>query len=179
MLALSAASASAQTPPAPPAPAAPATPPVPAPAPAADSINQLSENKVVAVLGLAVRGNDNKEVGRIVDVLVDETGKPRAAVIDVGGFLGMGSRKVAVDWTILHFLMGKAAAALLSVSSTSIKSAPAYDPAQPVQAVGLPEPPPALPPTSPPTEATPAPAPAPAPPPASASPASASPPPSQ
>ena len=131
---------------------------------------------MVAVLGLAVRGNDNKEVGRIVDVLVDETGKPRAAVIDVGGFLGMGNRKVAVDWTILHFLMGKAAA-LLSVSSTSIKSAPAYDPAKPVQAVGLPEPPPALPPTSPPTKASPAPAPAP--PPASASPASASPPPSQ
>ncbi len=101
---------------------------------------------MVAVLGLPVRGHDNKEVGRIVDVLVDQAGKPRAAVIDVGGFLGMGSRKVAVDWTILHFLMGKEAGALLSVSSTSIKSAPAYDPAKPVQAVGLPEPPPPLPP---------------------------------
>ena len=149
---------------------------------------------MVAVLGLPVRGHDNKEVGRIVDVLVDQAGKPRAAVIDVGGFLGMGSRKVAVDWTILHFLMGKEAGALLSVSSTSIKSAPAYDPAKPVQAVGLPEPPPPLPPLPPPpakpaagthaSPAAPAAKPAPAPAPAAPAPAptpapSAAPPPSQ
>jgi len=57
----------------------------------------------------------------------------------VGGFLGMGNRKVAVDWSMLHFSMGKAAAVTLAVPSTVIKSAPAYDPAKPVQAVALPQ----------------------------------------
>ena len=107
--------------------------------PPADAIDRLEESQVVAVLGLTAKGIDGKELGRIVDVLVDGAGRPQAAVIDVGGFLGMGSRKVAVDWSMLHFSMGKAAAVTLAVPSTVIKSAPAYDPAKPVQAVALPQ----------------------------------------
>ena len=42
-------------------------------------------------------------MGRIVDVLVDRRGQVRAAIIDFGGFLGVGSRKIAVDWSALHF----------------------------------------------------------------------------
>ena len=42
-------------------------------------------------------------MGRIVDVLVDRSGQVRAAIIDFGGFLGVGSRKIAVDWNALHF----------------------------------------------------------------------------
>ena len=42
-------------------------------------------------------------MGRIVDVLVDRSGEVRAAIIDFGGFLGVGSRKIAVDWDALHF----------------------------------------------------------------------------
>jgi hypothetical protein len=33
------------------------------------------------ILGAAVQGPDGKDLGRIIDVLVDDTGKPRAAVI--------------------------------------------------------------------------------------------------
>ena len=113
----------------------PATPPQ-----AGEAIEQVPEDQVVAVLGLAVKGDGGKEIGRIVDVLVDEAGRPRAAVIDVGGFLGMGNRKVAVDWGVIRFTLGKAAVATLRVPSEVIKSAPAYDPAKPVEAVGLPEP---------------------------------------
>ncbi len=132
VLALSAAPAAAQT-------------QAPAAAPSGEAIEQVPSNQVVAVLGLAVKGDAGKEIGRIVDVLVDRTGAPRAAVIDVGGFLGMGSRKVAVEWPALRFVMGKAAAATLAIPSAMIKSAPAYDPAKPVEALGLPEVPPAAP----------------------------------
>jgi hypothetical protein len=41
--------------------------------------------------------------GRIVDVLTDEAGRVRAVVVDYGGFLGVGSRKIAVAWSDLHF----------------------------------------------------------------------------
>lgn len=120
--------------------AAAAPAPSPSPAKLTDTIDRFSEARVVAVLGLSARGIDGKEIGRIVDVLVDGAGKPHAAVIDVGGFLGVGSRKVAVDWAMLHFSMGKSAAATLAVPSTVIRSAPAYDPAKPVQALALPQP---------------------------------------
>ena len=43
-------------------------------------------------------------MGRIVDVLVDGQGMARAAIIDFGGFLGVGSRKIAVAWQALHFV---------------------------------------------------------------------------
>ncbi len=112
----------------------PATPPQ-----AGEAIEQVPEDQVVAVLGLAVKGDGGKEIGRIVDVLADRSGTVRAAVIDVGGFLGMGNRKVAVEWPALHFVMGKAATATLDIPLALIKSAPVYDPAKPVEAVGMPQ----------------------------------------
>ena len=42
-------------------------------------------------------------MGRVIDIVVDRTGQVRAAVIDFGGFLGVGSRKIAVDWNALRF----------------------------------------------------------------------------
>ena len=112
----------------------------PAPPPqGGEAIEQVPADQVVAVLGLAVKGDGGKEIGRIVDVLVDQSGAPRAAVIDVGGFLGMGNRKVAVEWPALHFVMGKAATATLDIPLAMIKSAPVYDPAKQVEAVGMPQ----------------------------------------
>ena len=46
-------------------------------------------------------------MGRIVDVIVDRAGAVRAAVIDFGGFLGVGSRKIVVDWNALRFGRGQ------------------------------------------------------------------------
>lgn len=44
-----------------------------------------------------------RNAGRIVDVLTDEAGRVRAVVVDYGGFLGVGSRKIAVAWSDLRF----------------------------------------------------------------------------
>jgi len=44
-----------------------------------------------------------RNAGRIVDVLTDEAGIVRAAVVDYGGFLGLGARKIAVAWSDLRF----------------------------------------------------------------------------
>lgn len=121
-------SAQAETPAAAPPPAAPAVP-----------TDEIVESKVVAVLGLAAKAEDGKDVGRIVDVLVDQAGRPRAAVIDVGGFLGVGNRKVAVDWAALRFDMAKATATL-GLAADRIKAAPAYDPGKPVEALVVPPP---------------------------------------
>jgi hypothetical protein len=55
------------------------------------------------VLGRNVVDATGDTIGRIVDVLVDRDGRPRAALVDVGGFLGIGTRRVAVAWETLHF----------------------------------------------------------------------------
>ncbi len=97
-------------------------------------------DQVVALLGIAVQADGRNEVGRIVDVLVDAQGQPRAAIVDVGGFLGVGNRKVAVEWPALRFALGTSPTALLAIAPDRIKSAPAYDPAKPVEAVEAPPP---------------------------------------
>lgn len=79
------------------------------------------------VIGRAVLGPDGKELGRIVDVLVDANSHPRAAVIDFGGFLGVGSRRIAVDWSDLTFPpTGKPGDIKLDLPADTIRNAPAY-----------------------------------------------------
>lgn len=55
------------------------------------------------VIGREVIGPSGEVVARIVNVLMDENGQPRAAVLDYGGFLGVGRRRVAVAWRTLRF----------------------------------------------------------------------------
>ena len=59
--------------------------------------------QVGSILGRPVFDGAGSEIGPIVDVLVDKQGRPRVAVIDVGGFLGIGTRRVAVVWETLRF----------------------------------------------------------------------------
>ena len=69
----------------------------------ATGITFLNKHEVEGILGREVRSAADENMGRIVDVLVDRAGQVRAAIIDFGGFLGVGSRKIAVDWNALHF----------------------------------------------------------------------------
>src|SRR5262245_50151719 len=58
------------------------------------SAEVLDASTVKTVLGREVRSVADENMGRIVDVIVDLSGQVRAAVIDFGGFLGVGSRKI-------------------------------------------------------------------------------------
>jgi sporulation protein YlmC with PRC-barrel domain len=55
------------------------------------------------VVGLNVYNDQNENVGSINDLLMDKSGSIKAAVISVGGFLGMGSRYVAISFDKLKF----------------------------------------------------------------------------
>src|SRR5215831_8425100 len=46
--------------------------------------------------GTDVVGSDNQKIGDVSDILFDKTGKIEAFVISVGGFLGVGSKEVAL-----------------------------------------------------------------------------------
>jgi hypothetical protein len=47
------------------------------------------------------------ESGRIIDVLIDGDGQVHAFVVEFGGFLGIGTRKIAVDRAAFQFIDGK------------------------------------------------------------------------
>jgi hypothetical protein len=122
-------------------PAANSTPPPaanpPAP-PAAPEMTILAKHEVEGILGREVRSAADEDMGRIVDVLVDRAGQVRAAIIDFGGFLGVGSRKIAVDWNALHFPEpGKAGERIaLELTRDQVKNAPEYKDGKPVVVLG-------------------------------------------
>ena len=109
----------------------------------------LTMTDATGVLSRMVRDGDGKEIGRIVDVLVDPAGQPRAIVVDVGGFMGLGARRVAVSWPSVHVPPPGAADARVSIDLTDaqVRAAPDYtDRSKPAVVVGpppLPAPPPA------------------------------------
>jgi PRC-barrel domain len=89
-----------------------------------------------SVLGKRLIGASGETLGRIVDVLADETGQVRAVIVDYGGFLGIGSRRIAVSWQDLRFSPGgDPGAVAVDVSSDRLASAPAVKPGKPVLAI--------------------------------------------
>jgi PRC-barrel domain len=111
----------------------PATPVAPKEAPAKEtapppSVTIIEATEAHGVLGRDVRSPTEEDMGRIVDVIVDRTGQVRAAVIDFGGFLGVGSRKIVVDWNALHFaqIANKGESITLELTKDQVKAAPEY-----------------------------------------------------
>jgi sporulation protein YlmC with PRC-barrel domain len=82
---------------------------------------------VVSILGKEVRDPKGADLGRVVDVLADASGRVRIAIIDFGGFLGVGDQRIAVDWRLLRFNPdGHDTSVLLSVGRDKLKTAPEY-----------------------------------------------------
>ena len=105
--------------------------------PPASAVQQVPPDHALAVLGENVDNPEGKAIGRLVDVLVRADGAPQAAIIDFGGFMGVGSRKIAVQWSTLHFIPGDARHAItLDLTPDQIKAAPEYrNPAKPAPVV--------------------------------------------
>ena len=90
-------------------------------------VKHMPPEATIALLGQPVVGPLGQQVGRVVDVLVDGKGDPKAAVIDFGGFFGVGSRKIAVQWDTLHFNPGdQKYPVVLDLLPEQLKAAPAY-----------------------------------------------------
>ena len=122
--------------PAPPAmPNPPAAPKEPAPPP---SVTIIGARDAHGVLGREVRSAADENMGRIVDVIVDRSGTVRAAVIDFGGFLGVGSRKIVVDWNALHFgrVANKSDSITLELTKEQVMAAPEYKEDTPIVVLG-------------------------------------------
>jgi hypothetical protein len=93
------------------------------------TLEQLDATAVASMMGSKVQGPGGEDMGLVVDVVVDRNGRPRALVIDFGGFLGVGSRKIALDWRLVHFAPGgQGPPILVRVGRADLQAAPEYDP---------------------------------------------------
>jgi hypothetical protein len=108
----------------------------PAPASSADSAKHnaiglpatvLVADNIQGVLGKEVKSHTGENMGRIVDVIVDRSATVQGAVIDFGGFLGVGSRQIAVAWKALRFSQqDKSNVLIVDFTKDQLRAAPAY-----------------------------------------------------
>jgi sporulation protein YlmC with PRC-barrel domain len=73
------------------------------------TLNPFDTSNVRAedLVGTTVYGANDENVGEIGDVVMTQDGKVDAIIIDVGGFLGMGEKEVAIGMDNLSFLTDK------------------------------------------------------------------------
>ena len=105
----------------------------------------LDDQEVSTILGKSVRSSAGEDMGRIVDIIVSHDGQVRAAIIDLlplavigksRGFLGIGMRKIAVDWRGLNFApAGKPGSITVDLTRNQVRLAPEYKRGEPVVVV--------------------------------------------
>jgi sporulation protein YlmC with PRC-barrel domain len=76
----------------------------PSPAPAERTVstgdfNAKGDMAASALIGTKVRNANKESIGKINDIYLDKDAKVTDVVISVGGFLGVGSKDVAVKWS--------------------------------------------------------------------------------
>jgi sporulation protein YlmC with PRC-barrel domain len=95
-----------------------------APAAASDTTSFKGNWRTSKLVGLNVYNDSNESLGSINDLLTDKNGDIKAAVIGVGGFLGVGEHLVAISFDKLKFVDEP-------VAYTSASSQPATGGARP------------------------------------------------
>lgn len=84
--------------------------------------------------GADVYGPDNKKIGDVTDVVFDRSGNIQAVVVGVGGFLGIGSKDVAVTMDSLQIQRGNNDAdpkLVLAMSKDDLQKAAEFKPHKP------------------------------------------------
>src|SRR5262249_39472508 len=105
--------------------------------PAGTPATVLDDQEVSTILGKSVRSSADEDMGRIVDIIVSRDGQVHAAIIDFGGVLRIGTRKIAVDWRALNFApAGKPGSIPLALTRNQVRLAPEYKRGEPVVVVG-------------------------------------------
>jgi sporulation protein YlmC with PRC-barrel domain len=80
------------------------------------------------LVGKSVYNTSNERIGEIEDIIVANDGRVAAAVVGVGGFLGIGERKVALSYPTLQMMRESNGAVkpVVNASKEVLRDAPEY-----------------------------------------------------
>jgi sporulation protein YlmC with PRC-barrel domain len=80
------------------------------------------------LIGLNVQSPEDKKVGDIGEVVLDKSGKVDGVVVDVGGFLGIGTHRVLLNWNDVQLTSqdGKDRA-VVNLTKDKLEQMPAYE----------------------------------------------------
>lgn len=90
--------------------------------------NQILASNLLGETIYTGAGDDAEAIGDVNDVVMSSDGMAEAVIVGVGGFLGMGEKEVAVDFSRLTWTTNKDTRRLtMSATADELKSAPAFD----------------------------------------------------
>ena len=90
--------------------------------------NDAGLHETKDIIGTRITNTQGKDLGEIDQLLIDRNGKISHVVIGLGGFAGVGEKKVVVPWSDLKFAPvteGKKNAIMMD--EAKLESAPRYD----------------------------------------------------
>ena len=80
------------------------------------------------LIGQEVYGADGESIGEVSDLILQDDGSTRAAIVDVGGFLGIGEKPVAVSFDQLQFTQdGDQQQATVALAQADLEALPTYE----------------------------------------------------
>lgn len=96
-------------------------------------VNSQSPDQFLAskFRGTDVVGTDNAKIGDVSDMLFDKSGKIEAFIVSVGGFLGVGSKDVAINpsaFEVVKGTNGEVDKLKLSATKDQLKQAQNFEP---------------------------------------------------
>jgi len=88
---------------------------------------QGDEIRASELIGTTVVNTTNERVGDVNDVILTKDGKVAAVVLGIGGFLGIGERDVAVDFSSLRLAQDRDRTVLtINATKDVLKNAPEW-----------------------------------------------------
>ncbi|MDG4883759.1 PRC-barrel domain-containing protein [Mesorhizobium sp. WSM4884] len=106
--------------------------PTPAQPPAAENPVMRAEGSLMTnIIGESVyngTGKDAQNIGKVDDIVFDASGKAKSAIIGVGGFLGVGTKDVAFDYSKMEWAEKDGDRWLVAkTSKEELNAQPAFD----------------------------------------------------
>jgi sporulation protein YlmC with PRC-barrel domain len=88
---------------------------------------ELGLSEVRTVLGMRIKNEQGRDVGELDNLLIDtQSGRISHVVIGVGGFMGVGEKKVVVPWTDLK-IASEGNRPVATLEQAKLESAPRWD----------------------------------------------------
>lgn len=95
--------------------------------PATSASGPFAAMRAEQLIGKDVYGSQGEQIGEIEDIVINKQGKAKAALLDVGGFLGIGGKRVAVPFDRLNMQGDRIIAGM---SKDQIRGLPEYNQAE-------------------------------------------------